>query len=105
MLKPLPQMKSADAARRSFALIAFKTDHDGRAAVFFHDARRNNAEYTRMPAIAGEHQRMTAAAVHHGSGAGKSLFKYSRFHRSAFAIVSLEFLRNPRCDFARFRRQ
>jgi hypothetical protein len=55
--------------------------------------------------IAGEHQGMTTAAIHHGSGAGKSLFKHSRLHRPALDIMRLEFLSNARCGFVRFRRQ
>src|SRR6476646_1158850 len=103
VLKALHQVKSTDAASRPFALIVLKTDDDRRPAVFFHDARCDNAEHSCMPAIAGEHQGMTTAAIHHGSGAGKSLFKHSRLHRPTLDIMRLEFLSNARCSFVRFR--
>src|SRR5690242_7409884 len=105
VLKALHQVKSADAARRPFALIALKTDDDCRPAIVFHDARCDNAEHSCMPAGAGEHQGMAAAAIHHGSGAGKSLFKHTRLHRAPLAIMRLELLSTASGGIVRSGRQ
>jgi hypothetical protein len=62
--RSIDHVKTADAARRALAGAVVEADHHRGAMKPFDDARSDDAQYPRMPALAVQDQRVPFGAVH-----------------------------------------
>ena len=101
----LDHVKAADAARRAFADAVVESNHHCRPIKTLDDARRDDAEHTGMPTLAGQDQRMAVAASNRRFRLRQGMQLHLRFDGAPFEIMFFQFLGDALRGFAGVRRQ